>query len=111
MDRVMNRIEGRDPDFQQDDPEGAARPSAQQVKTQAEIGRVRAMGAELKGIASSIDALIDLFNQKIDENLSGHDSVIKLSPNEYRSIFTSNTEKLDRLIEQEIEQRNVLSEQ
>ena len=58
----MSRLEGKDPGALADDAEGANQSSAQQLKSEQEIGRVKAMGAELKGIANSIEALIVLFN-------------------------------------------------
>ena len=61
------------------------------------------MGAELKGIANSIEALIALFNQKIDESLTGHDCPMQLPPDQYRSIFKADLQKLDDLIHREIE--------
>lgn len=110
LDRVMSRLEGRDFDSQ-GYGEGAPNTAAQQLKVQQEVARVKAMGAELMGIAGSIESLIELYNRRIDDFLSGHDSLIKLPADQYRSIFTSNVGRLDELIEREIEQRQELNEQ
>ena len=52
------------------------------------------MGSELLGIGRSIQALIDLFNAKLTQNLRGKDPLIKMDPDEYKSCFSADNIKL-----------------
>ena len=95
----MNKLEGKNAD------DGDDKPSDEQAKMLIEVNKINCMGSELMGIANSIETLIKMFNNKVNENLGG---LIKLPPEHYRSIFTSDVQRLDELIQGEVEQRQVL---
>ena len=73
------------------------------MKQEREISKIKAMGAELQGIATSIEALMTLFCQKVDQFRSGDDCAMELPAREYQSIFRCDQELLSSLIQQEIE--------
>ena len=63
MNKVMNRIEGRE------DGAPGQSPSAQAAELEENIRDIELWGNELMGVVHSIQALVKLYNQKIDEQL------------------------------------------
>lgn len=101
FNRVMNRLQGKE--FEPEQKEGKL--SDQQLKLQEDLARIENFKAEMQGIAFSIQALVNLFNAKIDEGLSGVDSIIKQEPEPFREIFKVNFDKFENLMQNEVEMR------
>ena len=89
----MMRIEGKEPEVK--DP---SKPSEDQIKLDKEVAKIEKLGCELKGIASSISALIGLFRDKLDSGITDQDQLIKQPPSEYHNVFKADLGKLDELI-------------
>ena len=100
----MNRLEGKD-------AASNSGPSEAETKVKEEINKIHNMGSELMGIARSVETLMDLFNSKVNEYLGSRDCLIKLPADEYRSIFTADVQRLEDLIQGEVEQRKELQGQ
>jgi len=105
LDRVMRRLEGRNPE---DEMRNA---TEQEEKLRLEVEKIRNAGKELVGVARSIKALINHFNATLEEYGRGDAPAIKTNHDDFRSCFTCDIPKLEKLIQTEIEYRSELLDQ
>ena len=102
LERVMNKLSGRGSRTSNPD-KGEPRKTEEQKKNDEDIRRLELFGREMTGIGRSIEALIALYNRKLDEELGSEVCLIKQDPMLYRGHFTANTDRIQELIDVEIE--------
>ena len=103
LKRVMNRLQGKT--AEEDQENEMHQLSDQQLKLKEDLARIDCFASELRGIVSSIHALINVFNAKIEEGLSGRDSIITQPPELFNEIFSVDFQRFDQLMQNEIEKR------
>lgn len=99
LDRVMNKMEGR---------QGAGssgRITQEQKQIEEDCRNLEFLGAELTGIGKSIEAMINYYNKRIDQELDKSRPLISQDPNLYRDIFSVDTDRIHELIQEEISQK------